>query len=80
MTDTHIRSLVKGISWRATGTIDTIVISYIITGHIKTAVSIGAVEVFTKVILFYFHERVWALVKWGRKPEVTESLKDPNVL
>lgn len=53
-------SFVKGISWRVIGTIDTIIISYFITGQWKFALSIGSVEVFTKIILFYFHDRVWA--------------------
>ncbi|MEO9021267.1 MAG: DUF2061 domain-containing protein [Ginsengibacter sp.] len=50
----------KGISWRLVGTIDTIIISYLITGQWKFALSIGSVEVFTKIILFYFHDRLWA--------------------
>jgi uncharacterized membrane protein len=56
----HLISFVKGISWRLIGTIDTIIISYFITGQWKFALSIGTVEVFTKIILFYFHDRVWA--------------------
>ncbi len=56
----HLISFAKGISWRLIGTIDTIIISYLITGQWKFALSIGSVEVFTKIILFYFHDRVWA--------------------
>lgn len=67
MKESRWRSLLKGITWRITGTLDTFVISYLITGKIKTAVSISAVEVITKVILFYGHERVWEKVKWGKK-------------
>ncbi|MGN6530289.1 MAG: DUF2061 domain-containing protein [Ginsengibacter sp.] len=55
----HLVSFAKGISWRLIGTIDTIVISYLITGQWKFALSIGSVEVFTKIVLFYFHERAW---------------------
>ena len=57
--DKHWRSFVKGISWRFFGTIDTIVIAYFITGEIKVAFEIGFTEVFTKMFLFYFHERIW---------------------
>ncbi|HWQ91783.1 MAG TPA: DUF2061 domain-containing protein [Clostridia bacterium] len=64
--DKHYRSLLKAISWRATGTLDTILISFLITGKIKLAVSIGLVEVFTKIGLFYVHERLWAKVRLGR--------------
>ena len=64
--DSHIRSVAKAISWRATGTIDTFVLSFLITGSVKFAGSIAATEVITKVALFYGHERVWATVRWGR--------------
>ncbi|CAM1343884.1 DUF2061 domain-containing protein [Tenacibaculum amylolyticum] len=62
-----IRSIVKSISWRAVGTIDTILISWIITGQVNTALSIGAIELITKMILYFFHERVWNNIKWGKK-------------
>ena len=66
MTEKHYRSVVKAISWRATGTVDTIVISFLITGHLKWALSIGFVEVFTKVALYYLHERLWNRLSFGR--------------
>lgn len=58
--DKPIKSFMKSISWRIVGTLDTIVISYFITGRITLALSIGSVEVITKTILYYFHERLWA--------------------
>ncbi|MBD8489546.1 DUF2061 domain-containing protein [Echinicola sp. CAU 1574] len=60
--DSNIKSVVKSISWRLVGTIDTMVISYIITGQIKTALSIGSIEVVSKMVLYYFHERAWAKI------------------
>ncbi|MBA6155804.1 DUF2061 domain-containing protein [Tenacibaculum sp. S7007] len=62
-----IRSVLKSISWRVIGTIDTILISWIITGEITTAFSIGSIELVTKMVLFFFHERVWNKIKWGKK-------------
>lgn len=62
----HYRSLLKAVSWRATGTLDTILISFLVTGRIKLAVSIGFIEVFTKIGLFYVHERIWNKVRLGR--------------
>lgn len=59
MTESHLRSIIKGVSWRTIGTIDTIVISFLLTGHFNTAIKIGFTEVITKVALFYLHERVW---------------------
>lgn len=68
MEEQRLRSLVKGISWRMLGTIDTIGISYILTGRIKLALSIGCVELFSKVALYYLHERIWNKINFGRKP------------
>jgi uncharacterized membrane protein len=58
--DKPIKSIIKSFSWRIVGTLDTMLISYFITGKIILAVSIGSVEVVTKTILYYFHERLWA--------------------
>jgi adenylylsulfate kinase len=62
-TDTHRRSILKAISWRTLGTIDTFVLSWIITGRVDLAAAIGGVEIFTKIALFYLHERVWTNIK-----------------
>jgi uncharacterized membrane protein len=66
MSEKSYRSIVKSISWRTIGTIDTILISYIITGKTTVALSIGGVEVFTKMALYYFHERTWNRINFGR--------------
>lgn len=58
--DKPIKSLLKAFSWRIVGTIDTMVISYFITGKMTVALSIGSIEVLSKTILYYFHERLWA--------------------
>jgi len=65
--EAHWRSIVKSISWRITGTIDTLILSWIITGQFKFAISIASAEVITKIILFYLHERVWDKIKIGKK-------------
>ena len=65
--DTHSRSFAKALSWRATGTIDTMIISLVITGSIKLAAAIGATEVVTKSLLYYLHERAWLTIPYGRK-------------
>ncbi len=57
--DTNIKSFLKSVSWRIVGTIDTIVISYFVTGQLVMAVSIGSIEVVTKIALYYLHERAW---------------------
>lgn len=60
------RSIVKSVSWRTLGTLDTIIISYFITGNLVMAASIGSIEVVTKMILYYFHERAWNKIPLGR--------------
>ena len=53
------RHAIKAITWRIIGTLDTMIISWIITGSWKWGLAIGGVEVFTKMILYFLHERVW---------------------
>ena len=67
------RSILKAVSWRVTGTIDTFVISYLITGTIKMAASISLVEIATKMTLYFFHERLWNKIHYGR---ITEKPAD----
>lgn len=63
--EAHRRSLAKAVSWRITGTVDTFVISAIVTGKLTIAGSIAATELLTKILLYYFHERVWTSIPWG---------------
>ena len=63
----HSRSFVKAITWRTAGTIDTFILSYLITGKAKVALAISGMEIFTKIFLYYVHERVWNKIKWGRE-------------
>jgi uncharacterized membrane protein len=64
--DSHVRSLAKSISWRLVGSLDTFMLSLLITGNAKYAVSIASAEAVTKIILYYVHERVWRTIAWGR--------------
>ena len=61
-----IRSILKAISWRIIGTMDTMVIAWLITGQLTMAISIGSIEVVTKMILYYGHERLWNAIKWKK--------------
>ena len=63
------RSIVKTISWRTVGTIDTIIISWIVIGDLNFAVTIGGIELFTKMALYFFHERAWNKINFGRVKE-----------
>ncbi|WP_198403850.1 MULTISPECIES: DUF2061 domain-containing protein [Aquimarina] len=61
-----LRSIVKAISWRVIGTLDTLIVSYILTGEIALATSIASIDFVTKMILYFFHERIWNRIKWGK--------------
>lgn len=53
------RHIAKTISWRIIGTLDTVILSGFITGSWKTGLAIGGIEVITKMVLYFFHERAW---------------------
>jgi uncharacterized membrane protein len=65
--EVHSRSFAKAVSWRTAGTIDTFVISYLVTGKVSLAGSIAAVEVVTKITIYYIHERIWSAIPWGHR-------------
>jgi uncharacterized membrane protein len=69
MADKHYRSIVKAVSWRITGSIDTLIITFLITGKLKWAFTISGVELFTKIGLYYLHERIWEKLSFGRVKE-----------
>ena len=72
MTESHSRSIAKAISWRVTGTVDTFLISWLITGKPLLATGIAATEVMTKIVLFYGHERIWTRIRWGRPAQARD--------
>ena len=53
------RHIAKTISWRIIGTIDTVIISGLITGSWGAGLAIGGVEVISKMVLYFLHERMW---------------------
>jgi uncharacterized membrane protein len=65
--ETHARSILKAVSWRTLGTLDTFAISWYLTGKLELAGLIAGLEFVTKIGWYYFHERVWAAVAWGRR-------------
>jgi uncharacterized membrane protein len=69
MADKHYRSFLKAVSWRLTGSVDTMIISFLITGRLKWALTISGVELFTKIGLYYAHERIWEKLPFGRTRE-----------
>lgn len=66
--DSRSRSVVKALTWRGVATIDTFLISYLVTQNAAWAGTIASVEVATKIFIYYLHERAWAVAVWGRRP------------
>jgi len=64
--ETNKRSVVKGITWRLIATTTTMVIVYIFFGRLDLAIATGLLESILKVGLYWWHERVWHKVRWGR--------------
>ncbi|MBR9861697.1 DUF2061 domain-containing protein [bacterium] len=63
--NTQRRHIFKTITWRLVGTMDTMFVAYIISGDTTASVQIGFAEVITKMLLYYFHERIWHKSKFG---------------
>lgn len=66
--DARSRHLAKTITWRIVGTVDTVLLGWLVSGDAKIGVAIGSLEFGTKMVLYYLHERAWyKLVRLGRK-------------
>lgn len=65
MIKSYKRHIAKSVTWRIVGTIDTILLSWLISGNPLTGLKIGFSEVITKTILYYLHERVWFNIRSG---------------
>jgi uncharacterized membrane protein len=63
----HGRSFIKAVSWRTVGTLDTFIISFFVTGKVTIAGGIASIEVVTKILIYYLHERAWGMIPWGRR-------------
>ena len=61
-----LRSVLKALSWRVLGTLDTLLVSYFLIGEIALATSIASVDFITKLVLYFFHERIWNKINWGK--------------
>ena len=69
------RSLLKSITWRIIASLDTFIIAWFITGKLSWAGSIASLEILTKTFLYYFHERGWNYIFWGKYANGTTRIK-----
>ncbi len=74
MKESHLRSVIKAVSWRIFGTLATMSIAYFFTHQIDITVYIGLFEFTSKVALFYFHERVWNTISFGLRKKHTANV------
>ena len=65
--ETKARSIIKTFSWRVLATLTTATLVFIFTGELTIAITIGSIEVVAKILLYFFHERLWDKVNIGRK-------------
>jgi uncharacterized membrane protein len=65
--ETHYRSVVKAVTWRAGGTVVTFGVVWAVTGELPLALSVGVVDTLIKIGAFYMHERIWNRLSFGKK-------------
>ena len=61
--ESHLHSILKAVSWRILATTATILIVFAFTGKLALSAGVGMVEVIIKLILYYYHERVWIVIR-----------------
>jgi len=76
--DTHKRTFFKTISWRVVATFTTAWVTFLLTGRLDFAISVGLADSILKFFIYYFHERLWSRTRFGqiRKPEYEISRED----
>ncbi|MCX7798581.1 MAG: DUF2061 domain-containing protein [Melioribacter sp.] len=67
MHEKSYRSLIKSISYRITSSLYTTLLTYLFTQDLKISLSIGGIEVFSKIFIYYFHERLWNKINFGKE-------------
>jgi uncharacterized membrane protein len=65
--DSNARSIAKAISYRLLGSFCTGLIVLIFSGDIKISAGVGMLDMFTKIGLYFLHERLWNHVPYGRQ-------------
>ena len=65
MKERHLRSVIKGMTWRITASFTTAILVYLYTGDILLTLHVSVIEVAIKILFYYAHERLWGNVHWG---------------
>jgi uncharacterized membrane protein len=83
--EAHYRSVIKALSWRVFATVATITIVYLFTRRPILSLEVGLVEAIVKLVIYYFHERIWSFIGFGKKKhplsslEISDKLSDEDV-
>lgn len=64
--ETHVRSLVKAVSWRVVATLATMLLVFVFTGNLIISGEVGIMELIFKIGIYYVHERIWNAISFGR--------------
>ena len=73
--ESRARSIAKALTYRVTGTIATIVVTYFVTGEIGAALAVGGIEPFVKIVVYYAHERAWQAVPLGTMRSLAQRVR-----
>jgi len=66
---TKTRSILKTLSWRIIASLDTFLLTWLVTGNVKAGMAVSMLEIITKIILYYVHERAWLQSDFGTKDD-----------
>ena len=64
MRETHLRSMVKAITWRIIATLTTMILVFLFTGNLNLSLGVGLFDLVAKLLFYYAHERAWQRVTW----------------
>jgi len=65
--------MAKAISWRIVATCTTIILVLILTGNLVISTGVGALELLSKIVIYYIHERIWNRLNFGREVPTSEK-------
>lgn len=66
MKDSHKRSVLKGVTWRVIASGTTMSLVYLFSGDLVLTAEVGLLDVTAKLLFYYFHERAWGKISWGK--------------
>ncbi len=71
--ETHVRSMMKALSWRIVATLTTILLVFVFTGDLVVSGGVGLTELLTKIFIYYAHERLWNALSFGKVQKTKQT-------